>query len=228
MKNQKIPSVILSVALSFIIVIGCTHKINAQAKTNSQTATINKLAKVMSDSLAYLGLTSTQKTEVAGYNKTAATSLKSLAKEAKTDTSLHGKVLIGRVLGIMKQRNDALRKILTPDQAKLFQQHQAQQLADLQTKMMTTQLDLTTKQVPQAYSINLKAIQVIMENMPKTRGSNEFKKMKAGGDVKGAMKDKDKELKKILSPDQYTKYEKNRAEMEAAIKEKMKEKDDKE
>jgi len=224
MKNQKLSSLILSVTFSIIIIIGSTYRINAQASAN-EAAAIKRITKVMTDSLGYLGLTSNQKNQVAGFNKTAATSLRSLSKKAKTDTSLHGKVLIGLVLDVMKQRNDALKKILTPDQTKLYQEHQTQQLADLQTKMMTTQLDLTNQQVPQVYAINLKSTQAIMANMPKLHdGSNDFKKMIAGKDVKAAMKDKDKEMKKILSPDQYTKYEKNKTEMQAAIKEKMQEK----
>jgi hypothetical protein len=228
MKNRKISSLILSVALSFIIAVGYPHKTNAQAGANDEATAIKKITKVMTDSLGYLGLTSNQKTQVSGFNKTAATSLRDLGKKAKTDTSLHGRVLIGHVLDIMKQRNDELKKILTPDQAKLFQQHQAQQLADLQTKMMTTQLDLTEKQIPQVYDINLKSTQAILANMPNVRDGNEFKKIKAGNDLKVALKDKDKEMKKILSPDQYTKYEKNKTEMQAAIKERMKKKKEEE
>ena len=77
----------------------------------------------MTDSLAYLNLTDNQKKQVAGFNETAAKSLGQLAQEAKTDTSFHGKALFGPVMGIFNQRNNALKKILIPEQIQLYQGH---------------------------------------------------------------------------------------------------------
>jgi hypothetical protein len=48
--------------------------------------------------------------------------------------------------------------------------------------------------------------------------------MKAAKGLKSDSADRSKDLKKILSPDQYTKYEKNKEQMQAAMKEKMEEK----
>ena len=83
----------------------------------------DKLAQVMTDSLAYLQLNDQQKTEAHTLNKTAATSLVQLKQKSKEDTSFKGKALAQQVIGVMKKRNDALVKILTPDQQKLYDQH---------------------------------------------------------------------------------------------------------
>lgn len=192
---------------------------------NAQQQAVDKLAHAMTDSLAYLQLTSQQTGSALGLNKTAATSLVQLAQKAKTDTSFKGKALCQQVMGVMKQRNAGLTKLLTPDQQKTYQQHQLQQLAELQTKMMTAQLDLTDQQVPQVYQVNLKETGEMLQDVEKLKSSErKLQKMKAAKGAKSDMKDKDKEMKKILSADQYTKYEKNKEAMQAAMKQKMEEK----
>jgi hypothetical protein len=208
----------LKIGYTFLLIfcLTPTGSIHAQGK-------IDKIAAAMTDSLSYLSLTSQQKSQVTGFNKTAATSLGQLMQKAKKDTSMQGGAITKQVMAIMKQRNDALKKMLTPDQAKSYAQHQAQQLAELQTKIMTTQLDLTDAQIPQAYSINLKSTQEMMADMDKLQdASGKLKKFKAAKGLKSDSGAKDKEMKKILSPDQYTKYQKNKEEMQAAMKEKMK------
>src|ERR1700761_1939572 len=115
------------------------------------SATAGKIAKAMADSLAYLQLTSDQKPTADKLNNTAASALIQAAKKAKTDTSFQGKALAGQVIGIMKQRNAGLQKILNPEQQKLFQEHQVAKMEDVQTKIMTAQLDLSDTQIQQVY-----------------------------------------------------------------------------
>jgi hypothetical protein len=190
----------------------------------AQTGAAN-LAKAMTDSLAYLQLNSQQKTTAQKLNETAATSLVQAAKKAHADTSFQGGALAKQVLGIMKQRNASLEKVLNPEQTKLFQQRNIAQLADIQTKIMTAQLDLTNAQVPQVYQINLKTLTALKADKAKlASATNKFAKLKAGDAIKGDMKEKDKAMKKILSPDQYAIFQKHQKEVEAALKEKSEEK----
>jgi hypothetical protein len=131
-------------------------------------------------------------------------------------------------MGIMKERNDALKKVLTPDQLKLYQAHHLQQMAELETKLMTAQLNLTDEQVPQVYAVNLKSTQAIMGDVEKLKESKrKLQKLHSAKALKSDSGEKDKELKKILSADQFSKYEKNKEEMQAVIKEKIKEKKNK-
>ena len=189
------------------------------------SATAGKIAKAMADSLAYLQLTSDQKPTADKLNNTAASALIQAAKKAKTDTSFQGKALAGQVIGIMKQRNAGLQKILNPEQQKLFQEHQVAKMADVQTKIMTAQLDLSDTQIQQVYDVNLKSTTKILQDKSKLQAAtSKLGKLKAGQSLKGDMKDKDKELKKILSPDQFAMHQKHEQEIEAAIKEKMQQK----
>jgi hypothetical protein len=73
-----------------------------------QSEAITKLAKQMTDSLAYLQLTDQQKQSAIGLNTTAATSLVQLNQKAKQDTSLKGATLFKQVIGLMKTRNKGL------------------------------------------------------------------------------------------------------------------------
>ena len=186
---------------------------------------VDKLAQVMTDSLAYLQLNDQQKEEAHTLNKTAANSLVQLKQKSKEDTSFKGKALAQQVMGVMKKRNDALVKILTPDQQKLYDQHKVEQIAELQTRMMTAQLALTDEQVPQVYQVNLKATGEMMEGIEKVKESDrKLQKARAAKSTKSDSADKDKALKKILTTEQYEKYEKNKEAMQAAIKEKMEQK----
>src|SRR6478736_2017589 len=204
-----------AIALLFCIASFCSVQLHAQEP-------VDKLAQAMTDSLAYLQLNDQQKGEAHGFNKTAATSLVQLMQKAKEDTSFKGKALAQQVMGVMKKRNDALVKILTPDQQKLYDQHKLEQIAELQTKMMATQLALTEEQVPQVYKVNLKETGEMMQGMEKVKESNrKLQKARAAKSVKSDSADKDKALKKILTPEQ---YDKNKEAMQAAIKEKMQEK----
>jgi hypothetical protein len=128
-------------------------------------------------------------------------------------------------MGLMKQRNAGLQKILTSDQQKVFQQHKVSQIADVQTKVMTAQLSLTEEQVPQVYKLNEKETGEMMKDLNKVQNSKgKLGKLKRAKGIKGDTKDKDAALKKILTPDQYSIYEKHAQEMQAAMKEKMQEK----
>jgi hypothetical protein len=203
----------------FVAVCLCITGLQAQQQV------VDKITKAMTDSLAYLQLDAQQKTSAEGLNKTAATALVQLAQKAKTDTSLHGKAMFQQVAAIMKQRNTALEKILNEQQKQLYEQHQLQQLAELQTKMMTTQLGLTEAQAAQVYPINLASVTALKENLEDLQASKrKMQKLRTARAIKGDMKDKDNDLKKVLTPEQYDKYIKHREAMKAAMKQKMQEK----
>src|SRR5579862_3484840 len=132
--------------ITLLLLFGHTSK--------AQNLPADKIAKALNDSLAYLQLTPEQLPTSQKLNSTAASALVGAAKKAKEDTSFRGKALAKQVFGIMKQRNDGLTKILSGAQQTLYQQHKVSQMADLQTKLMTAQLDLTDEQVPQVAQVN--------------------------------------------------------------------------
>lgn len=191
----------------------------------AQEQVIDKLATAMTDSLSYLQLTDQQISDVRGLNKNAATSLAEVTQKAKKDTSFKGKALTQQVMSIMNTRNEGLESMLTQDQKKIYEEHKAEQLAELQTKMMISQLNLNDQQIPQVYQINLESIREMLENVSDAKeATRKMEKVRTARSIKSDSKDKDKQLKKILSPDQFNKYEQSKEAQQAAIKEKMNEK----
>lgn len=192
--------------------------VNVVAEAQS-SAMVDKMAQNMTDSLSYLQLTSQQKTSILAINKTAAASLAQAKQRAKTDTAYKGKPFTRDVFKAMKTRNASLQNILTPDQAKTFQQHKVQQLAEMQTQNMKGQLDLTDAQVPQVYAINVKSTTEMMQDKAKLDDSKgKLGKFRAAKSLKSDSKEQDEALKKILSPNQYSEYEKNKAANQDAMK----------
>lgn len=182
-----------------------------------------ELAQAMTEDLAYLNLTADQTANALAMNKKAASSLVQLATKAKNDTSFRGPVLFKQVFGVMKTRNDGLRRMLTPNQIKTWQQHRTEQLADLQTEIMIAQLDLTREQVPKVYDVNLKFAGELMQNMDKMRESkNKMQKSKVSKEMKSDSKAKDEAMKPILSADQYEVYMATRDALRQYLKETMK------
>jgi hypothetical protein len=86
--------------------------------------------------------------------------------------------------------------------------------AELQTEYMAENLALTAEQKPAVQAINLKYAQKIdVVYKTETAKLQRFRKMKS------VTEEKDRELKKALTSEQYAQYEKNKEEMWEKIKE---------
>lgn len=214
----------LQLMLSFFLVLGfVTRHANAQ---DAQKEQITKIARVMTDTMTrQLSLSEKQAAPVQSANETAVAQLLQLAQQKTQDTTLQGSALVKQVMGIIKQRDEAVQKLLTPDQMKRYEELKTERMADLQTQMMRTQLDLTEEQVPKVYKINYKYAKIMKANMQKVKESERRRqKAQAAKSAKADSAEKDKELKAVLNPEQYKVYEKNKQEMQAAIRQKMQEK----
>ncbi|PZF70859.1 hypothetical protein [Taibaiella soli] len=206
------------------VVLLCCFALLSAPHAKAQQA-VNELAQAMTDDLGYLNLTADQTANALGMNKMAASSLVQLGVKAQNDTTFRGPALFKQILFVMKTRNDALKKMLTPDQLKSWQEHRTEQLADLQTEMMIAQLDLTNEQIPKVYDVNLKFAGELMGNVDKMQSSkNKMQKSKVSKEMKSDSKAKDEAMKPILSADQYDVYMANREAMRQYLKETMKKK----
>jgi len=105
--------------------------------------------------------------------------------------------------------------------AEMVKNSTPEQRANFQTKMMTTKLSLDTVTSQKVYAINLKANQKLDPLIKAEGGGGKFAKLRQ---MKGIEDDKDKELKSILTADQYKQYEAAKEEMKEKMKEKMQEK----
>ncbi|WP_295654765.1 hypothetical protein [uncultured Mucilaginibacter sp.] len=105
--------------------------------------------------------------------------------------------------------------------AELIKTSTPEQRTNLQTKMMTSKLNLDTVTSQKVYAINLKANQKLDPLLKGDASGGRFAKLRQ---MKSIEDDKDKELKKVLNPDQYKQYEAMKEEMKEKMKEKMQEK----
>jgi len=94
-----------------------------------------------------------------------------------------------------------------------------EQRAQKLTDWMKTNLKLTDAQVPQVQAINLSHAQKTEEIKNSTSDQNQ--KMSA---LKTDNEEKEKEFKKVFTPEQYSAYEAKKAELKAEMKKYYKEK----
>jgi len=105
------------------------------------------------------------------------------------------------------------------DRADMLKNSTPEQRAKMQTSMMKTKLQLDTIQVVKVQAINLAAAQK-MEPLLKGDGG----KLARFRQVREIESTRDKDLKKVLTDDQYKQYEAAKEEMKEKMKERMQEK----
>jgi hypothetical protein len=107
--------------------------------------------------------------------------------------------------------------VAAQDKADMIKNSTPEQRAKMQTSMMKAKLQLDTVQVVKVQAINLTAAQK-MEPLLKGDGGKlaKFRQMK---EIDSA---KDKDLKNVLTPEQYKLYEAAKEEMKEKMKERLK------
>jgi len=107
--------------------------------------------------------------------------------------------------------------VAAQDKADMLKNSTPEQRAKMQTGMMKTKLQLDTVQVVKVQAINLAAAQK-MEPLLKGDGGKlaKFRQMKEIDNTK------DKDLKSVLTPEQYKQYEAAKDEMKEKMKERLK------
>ena len=94
----------------------------------------------------------------------------------------------------------------------------AEERADKQTQRLTKALNLTEDQAAKVKTASLKRIQTMQNTRNEEKGKGKGKKIKA------TMDEFDQEIKAILTPEQYTQYEKRKDELKEKMEDKREEK----
>lgn len=177
----------------------------------AQVASVSTVAESMTANLDYLGLTDNQKNKVLYFNQAAANSLDALDKKVGDNSNiLNNKAITSELIEIMVQRDKALREILTPEQESQFEKNRVKALANFRTLVMVPLLDLTDKQVPQVYDINLKSVQAMQNDLDKRNKSKRTTSdQEARRIITNHFKNVDKDFEAILSPSQISIYKNN-------------------
>ncbi len=128
----------------------------------------------------------------------------------------------GQALGaIFKERETALRGVLTPNQLQTLQQQRAKWTAALETQAMTMELGLSDEQARKVEAINqksTKAMQSILSGPPPTLPRQ---KMARGRQLRAAADERDTALKSVLTAEQWKTFEAKRDERREMFKERM-------
>lgn len=101
---------------------------------------------------------------------------------------------------------------------KLYAETTPQERAELQTERMTEKLSLNESQKTQVYDLNLRYAEKMQQTY--TGGGGKLQRLKQ---MRAISQEKDQELKKVLTPEQYALYEKHREEMKEAMRERSRE-----
>jgi len=125
------------------------------------------------------------------------------------------------VIGWMATNSAKAQDTRQQQMAELIKNSTPEQRTNLQTKMMTSKLNLDTVTSQKVYAINLKANQKLDPLLKGDASGGRFAKLRQ---MKSIEDDKDKELKTVLNADQYKQYEAMKEEMKEKMKEKMQEK----
>jgi hypothetical protein len=144
-----------------------------------------------------LGLTPDQTQKLLQINTDALKQLHDLKANPPADQMAAAKA----IKGIADTRRASLSKVLKPDQMKKLVETNQRDMASIMTVSMDNAFNLTNDQMNKLDKANLAYIQKLQPalNMPN--------KVEAARALKAAQKDHDTELQKILTPDQWKKYE---------------------
>ncbi|MDR6525876.1 hypothetical protein J2787_001246 [Chryseobacterium rhizosphaerae] len=205
---------IISTGLLTLLLVMVTPQVKAQM------GSVNSIATAMTSKMDYLNLTESQTNKALYFNKVAAESLDALDEKVGDNSNiLNNKAISSELLGIMVQRDKSLRTILTPEQINKFEANRIKELAGYRTLVMISLLDLTDEQIPQAYTINLKAAEG-MQNVLDKRNKSKKKTndQEARRIVTDGFKSVDKDFEAILSPSQVKIYKENEQLLIDAVK----------
>jgi hypothetical protein len=184
----------------------------AAVAQGSGSSNVDLVAQYATDKLkSELTLTEAQLPKVHKVNLAAAKELQALLLKYDADTSAASDAELARglITGRRAQQTE-LKKILTPSQWTLHQQHKAEHLALSQTEIMAQDLNLTRSQILDVSRINQDGANKLVKALDKP--------LSAAKPVPAAIREaampvieaRDVQLEKVLTVDQFKKMQANR------------------
>jgi hypothetical protein len=173
----------------------------------TDTSNVVKVAQYSTDKLtSELNLTANQVPKVQKVNVATAEAMKKLLDKYGADTSLAaGKALVRGTVTELRANQTELKKILTPAQWTLHQQHKAERLAMSQTEIMASDLNLTRQQILDVSRINLESANKLVTALDKPMGTTKPTNEALLAAAKPVIDARDEQLHKILTVDQFEK-----------------------
>ncbi len=173
----------------------------------TDTSNVVKVAQYTTERLtSELNLTPDQVPKVQKVNVVTAEAMKKLLDKYGADTSLAaGKALVRGTVAELRANQTELKKILTPAQWTLHQQHKAERLAISQTEIMAFDLNLTRQQILDVSRINLESANKLVAALDKPMGTSKPTNEALLAAAKPVIDARDEQLHKVLTVDQFEK-----------------------
>jgi Spy/CpxP family protein refolding chaperone len=171
-----------------------------------------------------LNLTADQVQQVSQINASEIQSMLPLFSQYKASGDKQG--FVKGALAISKARDARLQQVLSAPQWQAYESKKPERTSELMTQMMALQLNLTDPQISQVEQINLTFAQDLQGEMGSgwnPQGKSLRDKLRMVKDVRTAQQERDQSLRSVLTPEQFGTYQSHEEEMQAIMKEKLRE-----
>jgi len=184
----------------------------AQDAGTSSADRVTQVAQYATDKLkSELNLTADQIPKVQQINYAGAKKLQELLKKYDADTSAASdKALARGVITARRAQQTELKKVLTPAQWTLHQQHKAENLAQSQTEIMASDLNLSRRQILDVSKINQDGANQLVIALDKPLSAAKPVPAAIHEAAQPVIAARDAELEKVLTVDQFKKMQANR------------------
>jgi hypothetical protein len=180
----------------------------AQA-TQTAASNVERTAQHSTDQLkSELNLTEDQIPKVQKVNVATAKTMQQLLHKYEADTSAAAASALTRgLVSAIRTNQTELKKILTPAQWTLHQQHKSERLALAQTELMASELDLTRDQILEVQRINMDGANKLVAALDKPLSGAKPTHQALLEAGKPAVDARDAELQKVLTVEQWKKMQ---------------------
>jgi len=180
--------------------------------TATTTSNVQRVAQYSTDKLkSELNLTADQVPKVQKINVASTEAMQKLLAKYGSDTSAAASSALAKgMVAEIRSNQTALKKVLTPAQWTLHQQHKAERLAQTQTELMASDLNLTRQQILDVSRINLDGANQLVAALDKPLAGNKPTHQAIREAAKPVMDTRDAALHNVLTVDQWKKVQAKR------------------
>jgi len=198
--------------IAAITMVGALALSTSAIAQDTATSNTQKVAQYSTDNLtSELNLTADQVPKVQKVNVASAEAMKKLLQKYGSDTSMASTQALAKgMVAEIRANQTALKKILTPAQWTLHQQHKAERLAQTQTEIMASELNLTRQQILDVSRINMEGANQLVAALDKPLAGNKPTHQAIREAAKPAMEARDAALHNVLTVDQWKKVQQKR------------------
>jgi len=191
--------------IAAITMVGALAVSTSAIAQGTDTSTTARIAQYSTDKLASeLSLTPDQVPKVQKINVGSVKVMQDLIAKYGPDTSLAAtKALARGMVTEIRANQSELKKILTPTQWTLHQQHKAERLAMTQTEFMASDLQLSRQQILDVQRINLAAANKLVTAFDKPLSGSKPTPQALMEAAKPVMDERDTALHEVLTVDQW-------------------------